>query len=448
MELDQRLADVDGEHVGRAEQGEADERQFHRARQAEDDRRRAERRHRSEHLEPDLVLQGAEGKIDGGQRRAERRRGAQMAEAGGAGVEDIAREHRQHRRRAPEQDREQIERDRPQHELVAAHVAKPVDHLVPGMLRAFDRGSRLRPDHEHAQQRQREQAGRDRIGRGRRPGVEIAAERGPDDRSGLPGDRAHRDRLWQYLARDEVGREGLQGRHGEGARHAEQGGDGEEYGKGDRALPGAPAKDARAEQFERDRRPGDEAPVEPVGGPACHQRKREQRNELDDSDETELERGGLQIHGLAGDVVDLPADDDHGDHLRDRRGQPGHPVETEIANGEGRARLHQAAVRPPGGRLQHRRRDICGRPCWRRNEIPRKSAWGLWGRGGCDEAWVHGFAGFGGRFGAGGLRDGTGLASAARRPGRGDLARLHGPLHRSGFPRQSGLRGGPGKARI
>ena len=42
VELDQRLADIDREHVGRAEQREAGERQRHRARQAEDDRRRAE----------------------------------------------------------------------------------------------------------------------------------------------------------------------------------------------------------------------------------------------------------------------------------------------------------------------------------------------------------------------------------------------------------------------
>ena len=50
VELDQRLADIDREHVGRAEQGEAEQRQRHRARQAEDDRRRAENAHRAQHL--------------------------------------------------------------------------------------------------------------------------------------------------------------------------------------------------------------------------------------------------------------------------------------------------------------------------------------------------------------------------------------------------------------
>ena len=102
----------------------------------------------------------------------------------GAGVEDVAREDRQHRGRAAEQDREQVERDRAEHQLVLADVAQAVDHLVPGMLRALDRGARLGPDQEHAERATA------RTGR-RRPhkaacgaaGVEIAADRRPGDRA-------------------------------------------------------------------------------------------------------------------------------------------------------------------------------------------------------------------------------------------------------------------------
>ena len=50
VELDQRLADIDREHVGGAEQREAGERQRHRPREAEDDRRRAEHADRDQHL--------------------------------------------------------------------------------------------------------------------------------------------------------------------------------------------------------------------------------------------------------------------------------------------------------------------------------------------------------------------------------------------------------------
>ena len=80
VKLDQRLADVDREHVGRAQQCEADERQRHPARQAENDRRGAEHADRDQHLHADIVLQRPERKESGGQGRPECGRGAQMAE--------------------------------------------------------------------------------------------------------------------------------------------------------------------------------------------------------------------------------------------------------------------------------------------------------------------------------------------------------------------------------
>ena len=109
VELDQRLADVDREHVGRAEHREAEERQRHRPRQAEDDRRQPEQRDRAEHLGADAVFERPDREKRRGQRRADRRRGAQHAEPLGPDMEHVAREHRQHRGRPAEQHREQIE---------------------------------------------------------------------------------------------------------------------------------------------------------------------------------------------------------------------------------------------------------------------------------------------------------------------------------------------------
>ena len=157
VELDQRLADIDREHVRRAEQSEARERQRHRAGQAEDDRRAAEHRDRGEHLDADVVLERPHREEGGGERRADRRRGAQMAEALGAGVEHVAREDGKHRRRAAEQHREQIEADRAEDEPVAADVAQALDHLRPRVGPARNLGPRDRPDREQADERDGEQ---------------------------------------------------------------------------------------------------------------------------------------------------------------------------------------------------------------------------------------------------------------------------------------------------
>ena len=64
-----------------------------------------------------------------------------MAEAVGADVQDVAREHRQQRRRAAEQHREQIERDRAEHEPVAADIGSPSTICCHGLRRALDRRS-------------------------------------------------------------------------------------------------------------------------------------------------------------------------------------------------------------------------------------------------------------------------------------------------------------------
>ena len=49
----------------------------------------------------------------------------------GTSMEDIAREHREHRRRAAEKDSEQVEADRPEHQAIVADVAQALDHLRP-----------------------------------------------------------------------------------------------------------------------------------------------------------------------------------------------------------------------------------------------------------------------------------------------------------------------------
>ena len=82
----------------------------------------------------------------------------------------------------------------------------------------------------------------------------------------------------------------------------------------------------------RDGQASDPAAVEAVGGPAGNQRQQEQGNELDKADEAEAERGFLEPHGVAGDVVDLPADDDDHRQAADRPRQASEPEDAEFGD--------------------------------------------------------------------------------------------------------------------
>ena len=140
--------------------------------------------------------------------------------------------------------------------------------------------------------------------------------------------------LGRIFARDEIGRHGAERRAGEGAGDAEQGRDAEQDRQADESAPCRGKEDERADQFEEDHRPGDMPPVQPVGRPAADRCQDEQRHELDQADQAELKRGLADVHRRAGDVVDLPADDDDHCHLADRRRQPRQPEGPEIGDAE------------------------------------------------------------------------------------------------------------------
>ena len=164
--------------------------------------------------------------------------------------------------------------------------------------------------------------------------VEDAAQRRSGDRAALPRGRTKSDGLGQDRAGDEIGGERAQRRAGEGARDAKERGHREEDRKADDPGPRRPAEDQRADQLEQDRGARDQPPVEAVGGPAADRRQEEQGHELDEPDQPELEGGVADVHRFAGDVIDLPADDDDHRHLRDRRGQARGPIGAESGNAE------------------------------------------------------------------------------------------------------------------
>ena len=98
--------------------------------------------------------------------------------------------------------------------------------------------------------------------------------------------------------------------------------------------PGEERQRDGAAKLERKRGAGDPPAVEAVGGPAGDERQQEQGHELDDADDPEAERGFLEAHRLARDVVDLPADHDDHRHLSNGRGQSGEPEVAECRDSE------------------------------------------------------------------------------------------------------------------
>ena len=180
----------------------------------------------------------------------------------GSGVKHVAREHRQHRRRAAEQDREQVEADRAEDQAVVADIAKALDHLRPRVGAAREPRPRHRRDCEQADRGDREQDRARGVRRVRRVSVKIAADRRADDRAGLPCHRRQGDRARQDLARHEVRRERPECWSGERARHSEQCGDDVEDLEGRGAMPGEPGERERAAELERERAACDPAPVE------------------------------------------------------------------------------------------------------------------------------------------------------------------------------------------
>jgi hypothetical protein len=95
----------------------------------------------TEHFRADLGLQRPEGKIEGGDRGARGRRRGELRQAGGSDLEYVAGVDREQRRRPGQKNREQVEGDRSQDQLVVPHVANALDGLAQGMAAPIDRAA-------------------------------------------------------------------------------------------------------------------------------------------------------------------------------------------------------------------------------------------------------------------------------------------------------------------
>ena len=284
---------------------------------------------------PTCRFSGMRASSRGGERGADRGRGAQRAEPLRADMKDVAGVDRQHRGGAAEQDGEQVEADRAEHDLVVADIGQALDHRAQ-RTRGGGIAARDRPDQQHAAERDGVEECRGFVGQAGRDRVSRAAEQRPDDRARLPGDGVHRDRARQHRRRHDVGRDGGQSGTGEGAADAEQHRDGEQRHERHGIEPDQCRKRGGAEHLHGDEHPHDPAPVQPVGDIAGDQGEQEERQELGDADHPQPEARLLDAHArLAGDVVDVDADDDDQHGVADRARQPRRPEGAIIAKPEG-----------------------------------------------------------------------------------------------------------------
>ena len=275
------------------------------------------------------------------------RRGAAAPRPLGADVQDVAREDRQHRGRAAEQHREQVERDRRQHEPVAADIGEARRRSrASGWRSVCAGGCGTGPIRNISAERQREQRGDDGIGQ-RRGGSRRASRRRWARRSTptCHAIDADRDRGRQHLARDEIGRERRIGRAGERARDAER-------TRRPRTAPAASARRSRSARRASPRRARAAR-----SSPRTIQR-RSKRSATSPTTGVSRNSGtncarpimpsrnaaSLIAHRLAGDVVDLPADDDALRAERDRAGHPRQQIGAEVRDTKGMGRHGKGAL--------------------------------------------------------------------------------------------------------
>jgi len=281
-------------------------------------------------------------------------------------VQHVGRVDRQQRRGAAEQHREQVERDRPEHEPPRTHEAQARQQGLPaGRLGGARRVDAAATNAEHHRDGDREQYRDARVDRRRAEQVDEAAERRARDRCDLPRRRVERHGGAELLARDQIRQQRLASRHRKGARHAEQHHDREDRASGTEAAQRKPEQQQRAQALERETRGQDAPAVAAVGHVAGRQDQQHEGQELRQPDQPEVER-------IARGLVDLPADG-HRLHLHGQRRQEARAQEKgEVTIAQyGAARVgrcvHAAAQRVIGSIGRGRIARSCPAPTpWRR----------------------------------------------------------------------------------
>ena len=242
-------------------------------------------------------------------------------------MQHVPREHRQKRGRPAQEDGEQVERNGPEHDLVAPDIDQPLlDQVHPLAALIVRRG--VGADQGDADGGDGEQRRRRPIGRRRGQPDQKARQHRPQHpcalgRQGTPGQGAG-----QFGSRHQHGRHGAG--HRKGADGAEHHGDGEDRNQRGFRMQGQKREAGVAHKLRHEADQHDGFAVIAVRRLPCEQGQGEQRQELRQPHHAHQERALIHRMGLARQGVDLPADRHRLAHHRQGREHPGDPEHAKI----------------------------------------------------------------------------------------------------------------------
>ena len=264
-------------------------------------------------------------------------------------MKHIIGERWQHCGCAAQQDRKQIERDAAEQEAFPPDEFGAISHQF--QRRLFCGGGRgTVADRQQCRNCQHQHCRRIPIGQRRVCSEEKSARSRTDHCGRLPCDRTGRDRFGQQFRRDHVGGDRADRRADENTCRAVTGGEAEQQ-RQRHEVPGVRGGQRQPnQQIDGGSNRTEMAAVHAVGQYARNRGQQHERNELDQPQHAEQERGLFGTHAIIspGDLIDLRAD--HHDHGGGRRGrdepcQPDQAIVTDL-KGMGR-RAHAPAMAAP-----------------------------------------------------------------------------------------------------
>ena len=331
-QLDQGLAHIDADHVRRPADEKDQAGQPDDARQAEGDGADPEHRDRREHPHAPVPDDRIAAQIDGHDHGPHPERRTQQTEPLRPHMQDVAREDGRQQGHARQQHHHQIQRYGAQHDLGLPHIGEPLlDRIHRRQWVGLGRGLAAGADQDEGGDGQEEHPQRHRIGQGHIDAHDHPAQGRAGDSPGLEGDGLGRDGGRQGLATHHHRQEGLAGRGQKGARCAEQGRDRQQPPQRRRAVKRHGQERRRAGRLDQDGDPHGPLPVAPIRHRPGRQGEGQQRQELTQADQPQIQAGLFDRMIAPRDLIDLPQQGRGLDLDGQNRHDPPEPQQAEVA---------------------------------------------------------------------------------------------------------------------
>ena len=280
-----------------------------------------------------MAHDGEAAEIQGHDQRSHPERGPQQAETDRPDMQDVAREDRRQQRHPGQQDDDQIQRNGAQHDLGLPDIGQAfADLLHRPQFGRIDLRLALGADQDEAGDCRQKQRHRRGVGQRHVHADDDPAQRWPRNGAGLESDRLSGDGGRQGLATHHHRQKGLAGRSKESARRAEHGGDRQQAPQGRRSVQRHHQEGARAHPLDDDGQGDGMLAVAPVGHRPGRQGEGQQRQELAQAHQPQIETGLLDRMIAPCDLIDLPQQGRGLDLDAQNRHHPAQPQQAEVAN--------------------------------------------------------------------------------------------------------------------